>query len=109
MDRSLALRAAGVQLLAVAVLALATGLSLPHSFFEDWGWVAGPAAWILASALTARILRLDMRHALVGAALAGVPSAAATIAGQHALGALLAIIAFALWCGRTEPKLSAAV
>ena len=109
MDRTLTLKVAAVQLLVVGAMMGVIGAALPHSFFEDWGWVAGPAAWILASALTARVLRLDLRHALLGAALAGIPSGIATIAGQHALGALLAIIAFALWCGRTEPKLSAAV
>ena len=107
MDRSLALRAAGVQLLAVAVLALATGLSLPHSFFEDWGWLVGPAAWMLAAAITARVLHLELRGTLIGAALAGIPSGLATLIGLHWLGALLAIAVFAIWCGRTttgEPQ-----
>ena len=107
MDRNLALRAAGVQLLAVAVLALATGLTLPHAFFEDWGWIVGPAAWMLAAAITARTLRLDLRHTLIGAALAGIPSGIATLIGLHWLGALFAIAVFGIWCGRTttdEPQ-----
>ena len=101
MDRSLALRAAGVQLLAVAVLALATGLSLPHSFFESWGWLVGPAAWMLAAAITARVLHLEYRTTLIGAALAGIPSGIATLIGLHWLGALVAIAVFGAWCGRT--------
>ena len=32
-------------------LAIALGLALPHSFFEDWGWLAGPGAWMAARAL----------------------------------------------------------
>ena len=107
MDRSLALRAAGVQLLAVGVLALATGLSLPHSFFESWGWLVGPAAWMLAAAITARVLHLEYRNTLIGAALAGIPSAVATLIGLHWLGALIAIAVFAAWCGRkktSEPQ-----
>ena len=40
-------RAALLQLAAVALLSIALGLALPHSFFEDWGWLAGPGAWML--------------------------------------------------------------
>ena len=53
LDTTLALRAAIAQALGVLVLAIALGLALPHSFFEDWGWIAGPGAWMLAAALTA--------------------------------------------------------
>ena len=102
MDRNLALRAAGAQLLAVAALALATDLALPHAFFEDWGWIVGPAAWMLAAAITGHVLRLDARHTLIGAALAGVPSGLATLAGLHWLGALVAIAVFGIWCGRAQ-------
>ena len=99
MDRSLALRAGGVQLLVVAALGLATGLTLSHEFFEDWGWLVGPAAWIAAAAITARILRLDLRTALLGAAVAGIPSGIATLLGLHWLGALVAVVVFGIWCG----------
>ena len=44
MDRSVLWRAAAVQALSVAVLSVVLALALPHSFFENWGWVAGPAA-----------------------------------------------------------------
>jgi hypothetical protein len=36
----------------------------------------------------------------VGAALAGLPSLVAVVLGVHWLGALLAIILFAMWCAR---------
>ncbi len=98
-DTSLALRAALVQALAVLVLGLATGLALSHEFFEDWGWLVGPAAWMLAAAVTAAALSLPFGRALLGAALAGIPSALATVTGLHWLGAALAIVLFALWCG----------
>ena len=98
-DTTLALRAAVVQALAVLALAVALALALPHSFFEDWGWLAGPGAWMLAAAATAAALRLPPARTLLGAALAGIPSALATVAGLHWLGAALAIVLFALWCG----------
>ena len=93
-------RAALVQALAVAVLSIALAVALPHSFFEDWGWLAGPGAWILCALVTARVVRLPIGATLVGAALAGLPSILAVILGVHWLGAVLAIALFALWCAR---------
>lgn len=98
-DTTLALRAALVQAAGVLVLGLATGLALSHAFFETWGWLTGPAAWLLAAAVTVRVLRLPLGLGLLGAALAGIPSGAATLLGLHWLGAVLAIVLFALWCG----------
>lgn len=99
MDRSLALRAAGVQALCVVVIALALALALPHSFFEDWGWLSGPGAWMVCAAITARVLGLPTARTLLGAALAGLPSILAVLAGMHWLGAAIAAIAFGVWCG----------
>jgi len=98
-DTTLALRAALVQAAGVLVLGLATGLTLSHAFFEDWGWVVGPLAWMLAAAVTVQVLRLPFWLGLLGAALAGIPSGLATLTGLHWLGAVLAIVLFALWCG----------
>ncbi|HEX6152246.1 MAG TPA: hypothetical protein VFZ19_01880 [Solirubrobacterales bacterium] len=91
-------RAALLQLAGVALLSLALGLALPEDFFEDWGWVTGPAAWMLCAAFTARVLRLPLGAALLGAALAGLPSLLAVVLGVHWLGAVLAVALFALWC-----------
>jgi hypothetical protein len=93
-------RAALLQLAAVALLSLALGLALPHSFFEDWGWLTGPAAWLLCAALTARVLGLPPGPTLLGAVLAGLPSLLAVLVGLHWAGAVLAVGLFALWCGR---------
>ena len=98
-DRPILLRSLLVQLVAVAVLGLATGLTLPHSVFVDWGWLIGPAAWILAAAITARVVHLPYGPALLGALIAGIPSALATLIGAHWLGALIAVGVFGLWCG----------
>ena len=73
-------RAALVQALAVAVLSIALAIALPHSFFEDWGWLAGPGAWIVCALLTARVVGLPIAGTLVGA--------------------VLAIAVFAMWCAR---------
>lgn len=100
MDRRTALTAGLVQLAAVAVLSLVLALLLGHRFFEDNGYWAGPIAWLLCATLTARVVRLALAPVLMGAILAGIPSAVATVLGLHWEGALLAIILFALWCGR---------
>ena len=93
-------RAALLQLVAVALLSIALGLALPHSFFEDWGWIAGPGAWAVCALVTARVVGLPSIPTLVGAALAGLPSLVAVVVGVHWLGAVLAIGLFALWCAR---------
>lgn len=93
-------RAALLQLLAVALLSVALALALPHSFFEDWGWIAGPTSWMLCAAFTARMLRLPLGPALLGAVLAGLPSLLAVLVGLHWAGAVLAVAIFAVWCAR---------
>jgi hypothetical protein len=91
-------RAASTQFLAVLLLAGALGAALPHSFFEDYGWLAGPGSWMLCAAVTSWFVRLPVRLVLLGAALAGLPSLLAVLVGLHWLGALVAILLFALWC-----------
>src|SRR4051795_13636002 len=98
MDRSILWRAAAAQVLLVAVFSLLLALILPHSFFEDWGWLTGPAAWLGCAALTAFALRLSVPGVLLGAVVAGIPSAIAVIAGVHWLGVAIAVAAFAAWC-----------
>jgi hypothetical protein len=100
MDLPTLWRAALLQLAAVAVLSIALALALPHDFFVDWGWIAGPAAWMLCAAFTARVLRLPLVPALTGAVLAGLPSLLAVVLGIHWIGAALAVALFALWCAR---------
>jgi hypothetical protein len=97
-------RAALLQLAAVALLSVALALALPHSFFEDWGWFAGPAAWMLCAAFTARLLDLPLGPTLLGAALAGLPSILAVVIGVHWAGAVLAVALFALWCARLRER-----
>ena len=99
-DRTVALRAGLTQGLAVTVVAVVLAAALPRAFFEDWGWLAGPAAWLGCSALTARVLALPLGPVLAGAALAGIPSLLAVAIGVHWLGLVLGLPLFALWCGR---------
>ena len=70
MDRSIAWRAALLQALLIAAVAVVLAAALPRSFFEDWGWLAGPGAWGVC-ALAAAVLRLPLALVLAGAALSG--------------------------------------
>jgi hypothetical protein len=83
----------------VAVTGVALGLALPHAFFEDYGWAAGPGAWAACALLTAAVLRLPALPTLVGAALAGIPSLITVLLGVHWAGVPIAVGIFAVWCG----------
>ncbi len=100
MDTTTLWRSALLQLIAVAVLSIALALALPHDFFVDWGWFAGPAAWMLCAAFTARVLDLPLVPTLTGAVLAGIPSVIAVVLDLHWAGAVVAVGVFALWCAR---------
>ncbi len=104
MNGHIASRAAVLQGATVAVLSIALATALPHSFFEDRGWLAGPGAWLLCALVTASLLGLPRGRALLGAALAGLPSVPAVLLGVHWAGAVVAIALFALWCGRLPAR-----
>lgn len=104
MDTTILWRAALVQLVAVAVLSIVLALALPKSFFEDYGWLSGPLAWLLCAALTARVLRLPPGPTLLGAVLAGLPSLLFVALGLHWAGAVVAVGCFALWCARLSSR-----
>jgi hypothetical protein len=93
-------RAALVQTLAVAALSIAAAAVASHDFFEEWGWLIGPAAWMASAALTATVLKLPLPQALTGAVGAGLVSAVFVVTGVHWLGAACAVALFALWCAR---------
>jgi hypothetical protein len=104
MDRSIAWRAALLQALLVAAVAVALAAAFPRSFFEDWGWLAGPGAWGLCALVVAAVLRLPAWPVLVGAALSGLLMLPGVLVGVHWIGAPLGLAAFGLWCGRLGPR-----
>jgi hypothetical protein len=105
-DSEILWRVAVVQVLAVALLSVVLAVLLPHSFFESWGWLVGPLAWMLCAWVTARVVGLPEVPVLVRAALAGIPSVLFVILGLHWLGAAVAIAVFAVWCAHL-PRLTA--
>jgi len=99
MDRSVAWRAALLQALSVAAVAVVLAVALPRSFFEDWGWLAGPGAWAVCALAAGAWLRLPLGLVLVGAGLSGLLMLPGVALGAHWLGAPLALAAFGAWCG----------
>lgn len=103
-DRSLLWRAALVQTLAVAALFAVLALTLPHSFFEDWGVVVGPAGWIAASLVTMRVLSIPLRTVALASAVAGALAALLGAAVEHAVSLPVAVAAFALLCAARRSR-----
>ncbi len=89
-----------VQLLAVAAISIVLAVLLPKSFFEDWGWLSGPTAWLVCALFTATVLGLNRPRTLLGAVLAGLASVIFVVLGLHWLGALVASLIFGVWCAR---------
>lgn len=108
MDWRTTVRAGLGQALGILVVALVLAAALDRAFFEEWGWLAGPGAWLAVAAGVATALRLPLGGALVGAVLAGLPQLVFVVLGVHWGGAPLGILLFALWCGRLrrEPALA---
>jgi hypothetical protein len=93
------LLAALVQALAVgALFGILVALPLPHSFFEDWGFVVGPVAWIGCALITGAVLRLPWTRVAGAAVLGGVAAAVLTLIGAHAAGMVAAVVVFAAAC-----------
>ncbi|MFM8888439.1 MAG: hypothetical protein ACKOGM_00355 [Solirubrobacterales bacterium] len=97
-----------VQLLLVAVVSVILALLLPHSVFEDWGWLSGPVAWLACAWGTSRILSLPTLRTLIGAILVGIPSILFVVLGLHWLGALVAAVLFGAWCAYRPAETSPA-
>jgi len=98
MDQAILWRVAVVQILAVFVLSIVLAVVVSHGFFEDWGWLVGPLAWMACAWATARVVGLPETAVLIRAALAGIPSVLFVIVGLHWLGAVVAVAIFAIWC-----------
>jgi hypothetical protein len=97
-------RAALLQALLIAAVAVALAAALPRSFFEDWGWLAGPAAWGGCALVAGAVLRLPLGLVLMGAALSGLPMLLGVAVGVHWLGAPLGLLVFGVWCARIADR-----
>ena len=103
MDSSLFVRAALVQALLVGGLfAVLIALPLDGDFFEDYGWITGPVAWLACAAVSARILGLPRELALFAAIAGGVAGALVGLTLDHTAGLVVAVAVFAASCAGYE-------
>ena len=95
MNTELFWKAAGVQLLLVAVVfALLLALPLGDDFFDDYGFIAGPVAWILCSLGTWRILSLPLDLTLFAAVAGAVAGTLVGLVAGHIPGLIVGIAVF---------------
>jgi hypothetical protein len=96
-----------VQAIVVAVPFVLLGLALDESFFEDWGWLAGPAVWLACAAVTARILSMPLGYVLFSAVAGGVAGAIVFLVASHWAGMVAGLLVFAASCGSYDPDAEA--
>jgi hypothetical protein len=93
-------KALGVQAAAVVVLfAILVSLPLGEDFFDDWGFVVGPIAWLACSLVTARVLSLPLAYVLFAALAGGVAGEIVLLVTSHWAGVAAALLVFAASCG----------
>lgn len=93
-----------VQALVVGVLfAILIALPLPDDFFEDYGFIVGPLAWLGASLATARILTVPAGYVLFSAIAGGVCGALVLLVAGHYPGMVIALLVFAASNGTYDP------
>jgi hypothetical protein len=97
---SLVIQAAGVAALSGVLIAL----PLSHDFFENWGFLVGPAAWIVCSLATARVVSLPIGYVLFAALAGGVAGTIVLLVTSHWPGVGAALLVFAASCGSYEPE-----
>jgi hypothetical protein len=96
-----------VQAIVVAVPFVLLGLAFDRSFFEDWGWLAGPVVWLACSAVTARVLALPLGYVLFSAVAGGVAGAIVFLLATHLAGMIAGLLVFAASCGSYDPEAEA--
>jgi hypothetical protein len=100
-------RAAGLQLLLVGVLFAVLAITVPHSFFTDYGVVVGPLAWIGCSLATGRILRIPLTRLALASAAGGLLAGLVGMALDHVVSLPVAIGVFAAICAAEPARPSA--
>jgi hypothetical protein len=96
-----------VQATVLAIPFVVLALALEESFFEDWGWLAGPLVWLAASVGTARILSLPLGYVLFSAIAGGVAGAIVFLVASHWAGMAAGLLVFAASCGSYDPEAEA--
>ena len=107
MNSRLFWRPAGVQIALAGVLFVILLVTVPHHFFEDWGFVVGPVIWIGCSLATGRILGLPVMFVLFCAAAGGIAGTLVGLVFGHAVGIVAGVGVFAACCSGYRADVSA--
>jgi hypothetical protein len=103
MNTRLFWRAAGVQLLLVAIaFGVLLALPLDSDFFDDYGLIVGPVVWVLCALGTGRILSLPLDLTLFSAAAGGVAGTLVGLVAAHLPGLIVGIAVFGASCAGYE-------
>lgn len=79
-------------------------LPLPDDFFEDLGFVIGPAVWLAAAFLASHFIPVP-RGLVMFSALAGlVAGTIVMLAASHTAGGIVALLVFAASCAGYDER-----
>lgn len=105
MSKGLFLKALAVQALAIGIVfAILVALPLRDGFFEDYGAITGPVAWIACSFVTAAVLRMPTGYVLFAALAGGVAGVIVSLVTSHTVGLIVSLLVFAASCAGYEPE-----
>jgi hypothetical protein len=97
--KSLAVQAAAVLVLFSVLVAL----PLPDGFFEDFGFVVGPLAWVACTFVTARVVQIPLAFALFAAVAGGVAGTIVLVVASHWAGMVAGLLVFGASCAGYDP------
>ena len=104
MNSTLFWKSLAVQAVAVLVLSgVLVALPLGDDFFEDYGFVAGPLAWIACTLVTARVVQIPLAFALFAALAGGVAGTIVLVVASHWAGVAAALLVFGASCAGYDP------
>ena len=98
MNQGLFWRSLLVQFLTVGVLFVVLAVIFDRQFFEDYGFIVGPLAWIGCSLITARVLSLPAGLAAFAAVAGGVAGFLVGLVAGHEPGLGVSLLVFAASC-----------
>ncbi|NLT07741.1 MAG: hypothetical protein GXY03_15745 [Solirubrobacterales bacterium] len=105
MSKALFAKALAVQALAVGIVfAVLVALPLREGFFEDYGLITGPVAWIACSLVTAQVLRMPTGYVLFAALAGGVAGVLVSLVTSHTVGLIISLLVFGASCAGYEPE-----
>ena len=103
MDVRLFWKSLALQALVVAVPFAVLAAALDGSFFEDYGWIVGPAVWLGSSVVTARLLDIPVSYVAFSALAGGVAGLLVMLVTSHWAGMAVALLVFAASTGSWDP------